>query len=589
MSSESDQTGQWERIARELRACKESQRQAWGDIDNTTLGRYLAGDASGHELASVENALEELPELRKLTDLVRDVLDNLEPFVLDAPAVAATPEPVLLPFPAKPAPTFRKRFFTFLRQRSSLVAAACLLLIFGLAMPRPGFLSAPPTGETPLLTRAVASRTDQVVSVRQPAENRDDVLSRVSASLSAVGAGGSLGELGQPRVSDPLARADTASPSPLMHLGAVEFHRNLAEAGSRGELAKAVPQLHKAHQAYQLRLGRNHPATKQTGRTLAGYYQVALNAAPSFPRGAGAAPLRPADRPSLSGKAPGAAGEGYLTAALALRDQITNRTTQEVQTAVVPVLTEALRTATNSQDRMDFVRAIAALGPAAGNAVSVLTERLESSDDPNEVRAVLKALDELGPAAREAVPTLVAMCRECGRDAATPKMAKDADKRGKGKGVARNRRLTAGEGKLAEAAVASLNSPEGRSGIDDQAGCFSVRSLNQSTRAIREAARKAGVEVLFSTACSATAARKESKKDEWKASRLHAMGKRAIHVVFDRQGTVVEVHVSDALRRAGVTAEGIRKCLVERVRQQQYDKALDESIKFVANIAAKKK
>src|SRR5262249_31539621 len=159
-----------------------------------------------------------------------------------------------------------------------------------------------------------------------------------------------------------------------------------------------------------------------------------------------------------------------------------------VQAAVVPVLTEALQTATNSQERLDLVRAIAALGPAASNAVGVLTERLETSDDPNEVRAVLSALNDMGPAARQAVPTLVAMCREVGENHLAGKTL-SADKRIKGKGApcCRNRRLTPSEGRLAEQAVAALNSPEGRSGIDDQAGCFSVRVLNQSTRVIRDA------------------------------------------------------------------------------------------------------
>ena len=220
----------------------------------------------------------------------------------------------------------------------------------------------------------------------------------------------------------------------------------------------------------------------------------------------------------------------------------------------------------------------------------ILTARLQNSDDPNEVRVVLKALGELGPAAREAVPTLVSLCRECREQDGDKKTRMDAATRSKAKGhsLYRARRLTSSDGKLVEAAVACLNSPEGRSGIDDQAGCFSVCVLNRSTQALREAARKAGVEVFFSTVATADAALKECRRDDRKPTRLSAMGKRAIHVVFDRQGTVVEVQVSDALRRAGVTAGQVRKCLLERIRKQQYDKALDESVKFVDGLAAKK-
>src|SRR5437764_599908 len=91
----------WERVASELRACREAQRRAWGDIDNTTLGRYLAGEASAEERRRVEEALRELPELRRLTDLVRDVLD-VEPAVEPEPLVPES-VPVLLPFPRRRA------------------------------------------------------------------------------------------------------------------------------------------------------------------------------------------------------------------------------------------------------------------------------------------------------------------------------------------------------------------------------------------------------------------------------------------------------------------------------------------------------
>ena len=159
MSTESDPGGQWQQIALELRACKESQQKAWGQIDNTTLGRYLAGEASDHELATVENALHELPELRKLTELVRDVLNDLEPVAFDAPPDPVAVSRPVLAFSPKPAAS-RRRMPAFLRGRSSVAAAACLLLICGLAMPHPGFLSAPLPNETPRLTGAVASRSE---------------------------------------------------------------------------------------------------------------------------------------------------------------------------------------------------------------------------------------------------------------------------------------------------------------------------------------------------------------------------------------------------------------------------------------------
>src|SRR5277367_2368347 len=94
MASEFDPTEQWDRVASELRAHKQSQQQAWGDVDNATLGRYLAGDLSGEERQQVEQALSELPELRRLTDIVRDVLDELDP----AAPVPVAEAPKIIPF-----------------------------------------------------------------------------------------------------------------------------------------------------------------------------------------------------------------------------------------------------------------------------------------------------------------------------------------------------------------------------------------------------------------------------------------------------------------------------------------------------------
>jgi hypothetical protein len=124
MPSEFNPTDQWDRVASELRACKQAQQQAWGDIDNTTLGRYLADELSADERRDLEQALADLPELRKLTDVVRDVLDEFDP---------AAPQPVsdsprLLPF----IPPVQKKHFW--RQRGALVVAASLLLGLGVTL-----------------------------------------------------------------------------------------------------------------------------------------------------------------------------------------------------------------------------------------------------------------------------------------------------------------------------------------------------------------------------------------------------------------------------------------------------------------------
>ena len=87
---------QWERVAAELSAYRSWQRQAWGDLDDATLGRYLAGEATPEERGRVEAAANRHPEVRQVLDLVREVLD--EP---DGPGSA-------LPADARPASGFNR-------------------------------------------------------------------------------------------------------------------------------------------------------------------------------------------------------------------------------------------------------------------------------------------------------------------------------------------------------------------------------------------------------------------------------------------------------------------------------------------------
>src|SRR5262249_61268844 len=110
--------------------CRESQQRTWGDVDNAVVGRYLAGEASPQECEQVERALAELPELRKLTALVRDVLDDFRPEVLEPAAPRAVPAvepaaPGILPFSStRPVPR-RRALARVSRRYGSIAAAAC--------------------------------------------------------------------------------------------------------------------------------------------------------------------------------------------------------------------------------------------------------------------------------------------------------------------------------------------------------------------------------------------------------------------------------------------------------------------------------
>jgi serine/threonine protein kinase len=75
--SSSTASERWERVAAELRRQRDAQRAAWGKLEDITLGRYLAGEATTDERARVEAALTDHPELHTLMQAVRRVLGDL--------------------------------------------------------------------------------------------------------------------------------------------------------------------------------------------------------------------------------------------------------------------------------------------------------------------------------------------------------------------------------------------------------------------------------------------------------------------------------------------------------------------------------
>src|SRR5437660_4327088 len=121
MTSDRDALEQWDRVSAELEAYRNLQQEAWGDVDNVVLGRYLAGDATTEERSEIEAALRDHPQLRELTDLVRDVLQDFEPVTapvkVTVPVAPAAPEPRILSFPPQRKP--KSRFSPF-RQRAAL-------------------------------------------------------------------------------------------------------------------------------------------------------------------------------------------------------------------------------------------------------------------------------------------------------------------------------------------------------------------------------------------------------------------------------------------------------------------------------------
>ena len=256
MSSDHGTDGQWERVASELRACRQAQQQAWGDVDNATLGRYLADDVTPDERRRIEAALNERPELRKLTDLVSDVLRDCEP----ASTPQTTGRPALLPFrKASPPPTTTRRW----RRYAAVAAAACLLFGLGyVVLPRTG--SAPHAENETLLSGVFTSANREIVVPGPSKPPHTDVMLDVAKDAKTPeGAAAKSAEL--------------AIPDPVVLACADGLNWAGEHLQSAGDIDKAEWSYNLAHKIQVWKLGPDAPPTVETRQKLGDVYQIALN------------------------------------------------------------------------------------------------------------------------------------------------------------------------------------------------------------------------------------------------------------------------------------------------------------------------
>ncbi len=361
--------GQWDRVASELRACREAQQQAWGDVDNATLGRYLADDVTLEERRRIETELRRHPELRKLTDLVSDIIRDCEPVA--APERAG---PSVLPFSAaKPRPHGTNRRW---RQWTAVAAAACLLFALGYTVLPKGF--SPPTsfprGDLAMKTVGIRTNTAAFHPTLAPGDS-------------------------EPGSRPARASKDAAkSATPLDHV-AVYFADGCAQAADsyqrHGDLDLAEFSYKLAYGVREWKLGPDAEQTVQARRNLGAVYQTALNQKEDalFTPG-GPSPTAPA---AVADKGPGQ--EIQFSAAL-LRERLAQQPAAEVSKSVVPVLVANLNDAKTPEEREQLGRALAELGPAAKDAVPALDACLQKRDlTPREREAVLEAKQRLEKAA----------------------------------------------------------------------------------------------------------------------------------------------------------------------------------------------
>ncbi len=531
--TEVDRADQWNWLASELRARKESQRRTWGELDDTTLGRYLAGESSSEERSRVERELQARPELRKLTELVRDVLSELGPLEFETdPAVAEAPR--LLSFAqAKQKKTWGQR----LRSRSSLVAAACLVLLLGMAMPRGNWLRSPHFSADVAAPFAIA-RLDE------PAFERNAGLAHLP-----------------PGAVRQASEAIAASPA-LPAVGALALPAEPQDDLLDQEIIfTSLESVKKSYLDHKSKFGPNHPSTRALACNLADVYVAGLNGspvamkrppeplvrtetAPGVLATTDSKPVRAGPPRSLSG--PSQSRYPY---------RLGYQSTRQINRDVVPILMTALQHATDSEKRLTYVQALGRLGPAGRAAVPVLKQRLEDSTDANEVTAVLLALKQMGEAAYPARPVLESLTRL------------DGKKPG----------ITSSQRALALQIVQYLQSSEGRVGICDEEGCFTLETLQQSCLQLTQLARKSGLEVYLETG---PLDRVNPEKH------LKRMGERALYLAVDMRTPAVRIELSEQLKKESFNVEALRKHVLDACRQGNLDqgllagmKALEDSTK----------
>jgi hypothetical protein len=549
MATEFDPTEQWDRVASELRAYKQTQHQAWGDVDNATLGRYLAGELSGEERARVEQALAQYPELLKLTDVVRDVLDEFD---------SAAPQPLseapkILPF-VKPSPT-RKPFARVFRQRGALVAAASVLLALGLSMGGMHLYTQSQRGPDVAFIAPEARRLtpDNVNQLAQGGQ--DDTPVRLTTSAKPT-------KMTEKEFTENLALVTKKASS----WGALALEQVGTSCQQSGDYDRAEAFFVAAHDLRRKTFGDEDAETIKSSGNLAHVYEVALNTVPL------AEPPAPLHHPmALMAK------RGDADKALVLRDRITRQEPAVIKQSVVPVLVHALRNAKTSAERRPFVRALGALGPAAADAVPDLVKTLEQSGADEERTAVAIALGQMGQAGSPAVPALVA----------TLKCDCDDTRRAAGDSLvrlspyARHEVLASckKESQLPREVRERIEGPEGRAGVNDAGLFLCPRDFHETQRQIIHLARRHHIEVYTETVT--TLPTKDAKTVEERAKEVGANG---LYLLICKDPPGVQVVASDALKKKGFTPEclaELKKVAEEGVQKRQYDRSVVQSVRFV--------
>ncbi len=590
MSKPSEPDLTWDRVAAELRACRDVERAAWGGIDNTMLGRYLADEVTREERQEIEQALRTLPELRMLTDLVRDVLTDFEPVhVPTAPGTLSFVEHATrraASLPAKSKTYFGKTF----RQRTALAAAACLLLGLGLCLP--GLLpSRPSRSEIVALGPPMATRDTppgQVALLAMPPEIAP--LAKFDREVDELETKGQIAQaIAKARELPALAKNARLDNHP-------RYTQSLQRVGQLyqkcGDLPTAVTNYARAHDICKDKLGPEHPATLESETLLANAYQFAINqvsAAPAPYQITSTTPL-----PQESHRLPEPAGvavkmvenKSLKDAAATLGGQIVQQNARAVKQVYVPVLVRAMKRAGKVEERLAYIRALGRLGPAGRDAVPALSERMSTSHDAVEQQAIVAALGEMGPSAENALPVLAESLKNS--DLAVRNTASESMLRHGPEGLTvlsdlQDRGEPRQQQQARDALRHSRVRQEACAGIKDCCDLFSIQAVIQSQRELLALVRRNGPALFIRTTMNRDG-KTSSEADRCCCKMLDSV--EGVALVLGREGQV-EIRVADALRHRGFTLDKqteLKNLLENHLKAGNCDAALRECIQFVTKL-----
>jgi tetratricopeptide (TPR) repeat protein len=571
----------WDRVASELRAYRASQQQAWGDVDNATLGRYLAGEIDGEERRQVEEALAAFPELHRLTTLVQDVLGEAEP-APSPPAVLSLAE-----FRSQKPPRNRMRRWA---PRLALLAAACLMLTLGLnlAEPQHRLLRSPESNP----------RTDWAVAL---------------APSGAEGFSPTAGPRFTVRAKPGLtAKAPSEVPARQPELALLETARSFNNVGQvykkQGDLARAEKSFSQAHLLCRQALGPDDRRTAEARNNLADVYTAALNTVAATedqvvatwePLSSGPLPEAKADLPSRGGSNPylSAPRNNYyrilvksrggqnasLLAAWQVYADIASQKAIDVRGSVLPVLVRALRDAPGPREKARLARAIGRLGPAARVAVPTLTACLHDARSDEERRALLFALGQVGlgadlPRARTALPEVLnSLNSECpqARQLAAQVLVQVAPEARKEIYAVALRKETDPQA-LGQILREAREHPRWV-GVRDPYQRFTVHTLCEAQKQINQLVQDHDVKVQVETVPT---------RDLNEAAASEHLGGKGLHILIAQDGSDVRVACCPSLEKRGLRPEHLRRILRENVRKKAFDPGLLQGLQYLTKAVA---